>query len=285
MSLIYSFEDCDIKFHHTLDEKPDPENFSLHTHFELEVYYFIKGKGKYLVEGNIYELRPGTVLLMRSAEAHKIVIDPSEPYERIAIHFMPDLFKRLDREELLISPFLNRALGYENSYDPEEFAENIWKKYFSALEANAGSIPGEKIFVFSALLSLLTEICAIFKKRLEKRGGGADINKERGAKPIIDYINKNLFGELSLDILSGVFFLSRSQINRIFKKEAGTSVGEYIRIKRLMAARERIEYGEPAGEVCISCGFKDYSSFYRAYRDKFGYSPKMTEKKKDFVGC
>ena len=98
---------------------------------------------------------------------------------------------------------------------------------------------------------------------------------------LIDYINKNLYEPLSLSRLSDKFFLSQSQLNRLFKKATGTSVWEYITIKRLIAARNRIRVGEHSGKVCISCGFKDYSSFYRMYKNRFGVSPKQDDMTKD----
>ena len=66
------------------------------------------------------------------------------------------------------------------------------------------------------------------------------------------------------------FFISASQANRIFKKSIGSSIWEYVIIKRLMAAKDMIEKGEGARTASEKCGFSDYSSFYRAYRKKYG---------------
>ena len=39
-------------------------------------------------------------------------------------------------------------------------------------------------------------------------------------------------------------------------------------------ARERIAAGQPATEVCFACGFRDYSTFARAYRKLFSEPPR-----------
>ena len=36
--------------------------------------------------------------------------------------------------------------------------------------------------------------------------------------------------------------------------------------------------GETAGTASAACGFTDYSAFYRAYRARFGHSPKEDAK-------
>ena len=91
---------------------------------------------------------------------------------------------------------------------------------------------------------------------------------------MVDYINSHLFEALSLEKIAEHFFISASQANRIFKKSIGSSIWEYVIIKRLMAAKDMIENGEGARTASEKCGFSDYSSFYRAYRKKYGTSPK-----------
>ena len=41
-----------------------------------------------------------------------------------------------------------------------------------------------------------------------------------------------------------------------------------------MMARQLLTDGEPAGQVCRSCGFADYTSFYRAFKSEYGISPR-----------
>jgi AraC-like DNA-binding protein len=60
---------------------------------------------------------------------------------------------------------------------------------------------------------------------------------------------------------------------RIFKKETGQSVYEYLTERRLFFARELIRQGVPATESCFQAGFGSYSSFTRAYGKRFGTTP------------
>ena len=95
---------------------------------------------------------------------------------------------------------------------------------------------------------------------------------------ILAYINSNLSRELSLDLLSKRFFISKNHLNRIFKIATGVTVWEYVKLKRLIMARNSILTGSSAIEACQNSGFNDYSAFYRAYKERFGVSPKGNQK-------
>ena len=92
----FYYRDEDLFVHHTLDKHPTPDSFPMHAHERMEIFYFLSGCGAYLIEGTQYDLCAGDVLIMRHAEAHKLLIRPDEPYDRIAIHFSPRLLSSLD---------------------------------------------------------------------------------------------------------------------------------------------------------------------------------------------
>ena len=60
---------------------------------------------------------------------------------------------------------------------------------------------------------------------------------------------------------------------RLFKEETGWTIGNYIHKKRLLLARDQIRDGLPATEACFNSGFRDYSTFSRAYKKEFHTSP------------
>ena len=91
---------------------------------------------------------------------------------------------------------------------------------------------------------------------------------------IVRYVNSNLFSHLSLQEVADHFYRSRSQISRIFQQATGSTFWEYVSIKRLLAARAMIQRGEKASNAAMVCGFADYSVFYRAYKNRFGHSPR-----------
>ncbi len=85
----FHYEDSDLMLHHTLTDNPSEAMFPLHAHDRYELYCFLHGQGYYTVEGHDYPLSPGSLLMMRDGETHKLHISPTRTYERIALHFSP----------------------------------------------------------------------------------------------------------------------------------------------------------------------------------------------------
>ena len=268
----------DFSIHHTLTEYPEISDPTMHAHDRLEIYYFISGYCSYFVEGNEYVLKPGDVMVMQPSEAHNLKVMDDMPYERAVIHFFPSHFKEYDPDNLLMKPFFDRPLGKMNRYSEDDFGSKLYQECFDSI---SGDTPlGVRLEAQAKLFSLLCEIYKAYCNKKERVEDTLNDNSETVLQ-LIDYINKNIFEPLSLSCLSDKFFLSQSQLNRLFKKATGTSVWEYITTKRLIAARNRIREGEQSRKACVSCGFKDYSSFYRMYKARFGVSPKQDYMTKD----
>ena len=89
----------------------------------------------------------------------------------------------------------------------------------------------------------------------------------------VKYIHDNLFRELSLDDIARNCFVSKSYISRLFRETTGKTIGEYITLKRLIAANRMLARGEHPTTVAAACGFKYYSTFWRDYQKVFGTSP------------
>ena len=88
------------------------------------------------------------------------------------------------------------------------------------------------------------------------------------------YINGHLTDHLDIDTLAGIFYISKYYMMRLFKAETGYTIGSYITYRRLLFARELILDGMPITEACFASGFRDYSTFSRAYKSEFSEAPR-----------
>lgn len=272
MAKLFEYLDNEIFCHHSLDQDPDPQKFYLHVHERMEIFYLIQGNVNYIVEGNVYTMRPGEVILTDRGEAHRVELHLGQPYERISIQFDYSLLQKIDPEGVLLKPFRQRELGVSNRYPIPGRSRG---RFLSAFENFDRDYPDsrKRLHIIGVILAVMGEVCDEFDSlRDDARYAGVD----GVARQMIRYINERLFENISLATISQAFFLCESQVSRIFKNATGSSIGEYVRTKRLVAAREKILEGEPATVAYSSCGFRDYSSFYRAYRALFGYSPSET---------
>ncbi|NLE24144.1 MAG: AraC family transcriptional regulator, partial [Clostridiaceae bacterium] len=57
-------------------------------------------------------------------------------------------------------------------------------------------------------------------------------------------------------------------------KHTGYTPHEYITLKRLITSKELLRSGMSISDVCIECGFNNYSNFIRSFTNAFNISPK-----------
>jgi AraC-like DNA-binding protein len=262
---LFQYSGPGITITHFLDTHPQPAQFTMHTHTYAEVYFFLSGRGIFHIEGSTYPLSPGDILLMRPSEAHFIEMDPEQPYERVVINFDTTLFSAIDPEGELTRPLFGRKAGMLNLYRQKDFDR---ARYDSCLQGMLASSGGSRTVILGNLILLLQQIAMIYADHPLK-----SVDDNTVEQAIIQYINKNLHKELSLQILCDKFFISRAQLCRRFQKATGTSIGKYINVKRLLACHQLIQEGEKPSKVYSAYGYRDYSTFYRAYTRQFGQSP------------
>jgi AraC-like DNA-binding protein len=114
--------------------------------------------------------------------------------------------------------------------------------------------------------------------RLNRLARSQERQEEEQLSPLVQgamqYIGENLSSPLSLEEIAGKLFISKYHLSHAFSREVGVSVYRYIMLRRLMLARQQLSDGETAVQVCRSCGFSDYASFYRAFKSEYGISPR-----------
>lgn len=248
--------------HRWRDETPNLDKFHMQTHDNYEIYCFLSGIAEYFVEGSIYKLKPGDILIIKKSEAHSLLIRSNVPYERIVINFNLNALLEENAHEAI--DFLdNKPLGKNNRYAAAKFKDMRWLYYLDMI-CTSSSEYEKRLYLTILLRELKKKYSEICEESI----------KADSTSDIIEFINSHLCEELSLDKISEKFYISKSQLNRKFKRITGCTVWEYISTKRLILAKELLQNGEHPTTVYIKSGFKDYCSFFRAYKIKFGVSPK-----------
>lgn len=92
---------------------------------------------------------------------------------------------------------------------------------------------------------------------------------------ILQYINENFCGEISVSLLSDVLNVSKSHISHTFKKMRGISISEYVENLRIELAKNLLlNTTESITQIAITVGFYDSSYFSNTFHRRHGISPK-----------
>jgi len=92
----------------------------------------------------------------------------------------------------------------------------------------------------------------------------------------ISAMERNLEEPLSRRTLAKAAAVSVRQLERLFRGHVGQTVGDYYRDLRLQRSRSLIhETTMPVLEVAVASGFISASHFSRAYKSRFGHSPRI----------
>ena len=268
-----------LLFH--LKDKND-QHFEYHYHDFNKIIIFLSGKVTYLIEGKSYFLKPWDILLVNNHDIHKPIIDPSETYERIVIWANSSFINTYDYDDCdLLNCF---KLANKKSFNlirlEAKFQNNI-KELISHLEDSLNS----NEFGNSLLSSTLFLQLIIYLNRIHLNNDYINdtqsLKFDKQIEDVLNHINNNLEENLSIEALCQKFFISKYYLMHKFKKETGYTLHNYILQKRLMLSKELIKTGMPITKACTKCGFNDYSSFLRAFKKMFNYSPSYFYYSKD----
>lgn len=251
------------------------KEFSFHYHDFHKIIIFLAGDVTYYIEGKAYHLKPWDILLVNHFDIHRPVINPALPYERIILWIRTDYMQAQTSEFCDISACFKKAQQRSFSLIRLKPAlltkiQNLITELESAIAEQAF---GSALLCNSLFLQFMVYINRIFLDKQYIRDTN-DLQYDPGIQEILNYINRNLNGNLTCETLSEKFFISKYHLMRKFKAQTGYTLHNYVLSKRLFAAKSRIDQGMPAMKAAESCGFADYSTFSRAYKKLFGRTPK-----------
>jgi len=251
------------------------QELDFHFHEFDKLVILISGAVDYRVESFVYKLRPWDVLLVKHHTIHKAEIDRTVPYERIIIYFDREYFENIMPEAKLMACFDQADRQERHLLQAESAQLEELKDVISRYE---GLKNDERFGAFAMGETMMMQLLIHISRLSQVEPGSAEKKYDPRIQKVLSYINENLGAELNVDQLAEQVFLSKYHFMRLFRAQTGATVYAYVRQKRLMHAARMIREGVPAQKAAVDCGFGDYSSFHRAFKESFGTSPGRLKK-------
>lgn len=249
------------------------EDLEYHYHDFDKITILIKGNVRYMVEGKSYDLQPYDIVLVNHNDIHKPFIDTSEIYERIIVYISPNFMNAYKTSTYDLSYCFEKAkTEHSNVLRIHSLEKSTLFRITKDLEKSfADTGYASELFRQVLFLEFMIHLNrATFNHKLDYIV--TPVCNEKVVE-IIHYINEHLIADLHIDHLAKTFYISKYYMMRLFKEETGYTIGNYINNKRLLLAKTQIQNGASITAACFDCGFKDYSTFSRAYKNLFGETP------------
>ena len=247
------------KFHYEKTSHQKNTVWNQHYHNLFEIYYLEEGTCHYFIDNDTYEVEAGDIVLIPEGIIHKTVYRDSDAKRRL-IYCAP----------VYIPPAIIRYLPtmlyiYQNKRGKNEVTailDAIEKEYLS---------PDE--FSESAILSYMHTLFLLLVRNRDteapRRRGNAYTTQT------ISYVKEHYSEEITLPELASRCAVTPEHLSRVFKRDTGFGISEYISIIRLQQAQLllRSEQSYSVAEVAEKCGFSDSNYFSKRFKEMYGLSP------------
>lgn len=254
-------------------------NSILYFHGFYEIMIIQSDFIRMLINERIYILKRNDLVIFKPLDFHRYYVEKGQLYERWSCEFSQEY----------ISPFLMESdnildcFSHQNNQDCQirhldsTTAAQLIHMLAAMRQKQAMPESGNEIRVQCMFIRLLVRINQLFLT-LPPCKNGTVVNEYQKMRHVLDYINENLATNLTLDVLSKQFFISKYYLCRFFKKNLGYTVNEYITYRRIVSAATLLRAGYSVTQACKLVTPEGTSHFISVFKQLTGTTPKQYAK-------
>jgi AraC-like DNA-binding protein len=262
--------DANVQFLHMRSGIID---IDFHLHEGCEIYFLLSGDVRYFVEKNIYPMSIGELIITNPKEIHKPTFLSDATYERISMQFNPRFVAEFNTSSYdLLRCFYHRENGEKNKIPLTKVESSellmLFRKYEQFIQSPPPAAEQLKLCCFIEILVFINQSFEHYKTDVLK------LEVHQKLSTVLDYIERHLTDDLSLNTLERELFINRYYLSKLFKRHVGSTIHEYITYKRIALAKGYLAEGLSVAETWEKSGFKDYTSFLKMFKRTVGVLPK-----------
>ncbi|MEA4933293.1 MAG: AraC family transcriptional regulator [Lawsonibacter sp.] len=240
-----------------------------HDYYEFVIYLGAEPV-KYLVSDHEYQVSFGDIIVCDLFDEHMMLCEENERHMRFSVGLSSsfllacsagkdNLMQLFNRESSIYPVIPVGAYGIHKYLEPIETLERHSLTY------------GQIIFEKSILHQILAYLYDDFLQ--SSSGIPVSTHKDYLVRELIDFINQHLSENLSLEMLANATNYNPAYLCRIFKTITNNTLSHYIADKRINTAILMMGQGISLAEISAQVGFKNYSTFYKAFKKLTGIGP------------
>lgn len=234
---------------------------------EYILHFVLSGKGVYSANGSTWSVDSGHMFLICPNEPVIYCADTDSPWSYLWIGF-----KGIRADTILKNCGFSKNQLVLPAPACDEYAD-----CFDDLFRHGASDFPDSLFRESILLKLFAILADHHSRhasdsayRQTGYSGNTYINRS------VDYISKMYKNGIGVSDIADSVGLSRAHLNQLFQKELHISIQDFlINFRMQRSASLLISTEMSVKEISILVGYKDQLVFSRAFKRKFGMSPKI----------
>lgn len=227
---------------------------------------------EYLVGAERYRLQKGDVVIIPPGTSHRPLLPEhmAEPYRRDVMWLSQEFASSMPHlltDDMAKNPHLLRIAGTQ-----WEFISDLFRNGVREFEQ-------QRLGWEEAVMGNSIQILVYISRAMNDRTASTlRVEQPELLDRVMVYVEEHLAQKITLADVAKHFWVSQSTISQTFRNKMGVSFYRCVTQRRLIAAKALIMQGIPLEHVNERVGFTDYSTFYRAFKQEFGVSPRQYRK-------
>lgn len=255
-----------------------------HHHTFYEVFYYLEGHATIFIQGKVYNVQAGDLVLIAPYYVHSTVYHGDTPVARLGLWFNEAFMGRAIYRVLESAGVLQKFTGDARVFHAGSEKKRVVELFEQMLEESEREGADSQIMRRAILVTFL--VCL---HRIGLDADSHDRPEPRATRSIVgavaEYLSERYADEITLPFLSERFGTTPTSLARSFKRETQCTVIEYLQYLRITAAARLLRADEreapPIAEIASKVGFNNHRHFARVFGKIMGVSPR--EYRKNYV--
>lgn len=240
-----------VLFCERFDEQSDIWNFSKHKHDFIELLYFLYGNAEVITGGAPVQATFYDTIIYPKGMYHTECLQFNHHQEIICVWVeipgleIPDVIRIQDKDASL-----------------KRLLENLHSEYKSEAPC------------LTLIEHYVKSIAMLIARKYMAKNSENDM-----VSLVMMYLQDHMAERITVQQLAGLTYVSKSYLSRVFKRQTGMSLIEYLRAIRIETAKAILASSEMSTEeVSYTVGYQSSKYFYRAFLACTGMSPREFKK-------
>ena len=235
---------------------PDKDYFISRKVFAaITLEYVVSGEGFVEVDGKHEPVTQGDIYLLLPGKSHSYGASKTNPYEKIWINFVSDIF-------------LNAITAFSlNNQTVYHAGENFKPLFYKLLEISQNETVDDNVQneLSKVVYSILADLNTVKNSMLP---GDAFTRR------VYEVLSRNTYGKPKIKELASTLCVSEAHLIKQFKQAYGVTPYHFLLDKKIETAKTLLSYTDKnVRQVAQELGFDNEHYFSDIFKQKTGYTP------------